>query len=89
MANAVTEFNDKVLYVISVSDNAQNAHTSGISDGISTVVGGASAVLGLATAGGITSGGAIVVESLLKKQGMENVQNDLNQDYFRAFNGFF
>merc|ERR1719430_535149 len=40
--------------------------------------------MGLATAGGLTSGGAIVVESLLKKQGMENVQNDLNQDYFRA-----
>jgi hypothetical protein len=40
--------------------------------------------MGLATAGGITSGGAIVVESLLKKQGIENVQDDLNKDYFRA-----
>ena len=56
------------------------------STGIGSVVGVplSLAGMGLATAGGLTSGGAIVVESLLKKQGMENVQNDLNQDYFRA-----
>ena len=49
------------------------------STGIGSVVGVplSLAGIGLATAGGITSGGAIVVESLLKKQGMENVQNDL------------
>merc|ERR1719361_383084 len=44
----------------------------------------ASAKVGGSVAGGITSGGAIVVESLLKKQGIENVQDDLNKDYFRA-----
>ena len=56
------------------------------STGIGSVVGVplSLAGMGLATAGGITSGGAIVVESLLKKQGIENVQDDLNKDYFRA-----
>ena len=56
------------------------------STGIGSIVGVplSLAGMGLATAGGITSGGAIVVESILKKQGMENVQNDLNKDYFRA-----
>ena len=40
--------------------------------------------MSLATAGGFTSGGAIIVETFLKKRGLEGIQEDLNKDYFRA-----
>ena len=56
------------------------------STGVGSVVGVplSLAGMGLATAGGVTSGGAIVVETLLKKRGLEGIQQDLNRDYFRA-----
>ena len=95
VANAVTEFNDKVLNVISVSKNAQNAHTSSISGGISTVVGGASAgLLGLATGGvgagaGKAAGGAVggAVGKAIKKyeQNEEHKKAKHLEKYFEGF----